>query len=156
MASSSLPLGRSRQMKGVKWGTAGGAQPPLTPTAATAARCWKACSGKHQPRLPPWLLLYCLETRLGIEQRGHVQDRPSPEMARTPWSARMGTAARVSPGTSRWLAVILGGRWKARSRSCVRLTANCAGGWGAQPQHGQHQTPSAWGSASATIQAGSL
>lgn len=33
IASSCLPLGSSRQMKGVFLGTAGGADPPLTPTA---------------------------------------------------------------------------------------------------------------------------
>ena len=36
MASSCFPLGRSRQMKGVFLGTAGGAEPPFTPTARQA------------------------------------------------------------------------------------------------------------------------
>ncbi len=44
MASSCAPERRSRQMKGVLWGTAGGAQPPFVPTV-TAWMPWPIRTG---------------------------------------------------------------------------------------------------------------
>jgi hypothetical protein len=146
MAKSCLPLGGSRQMKGVFLGTPGGALPPFTPTAPhnrqpsgqigmfegagtklvklQARRKAHTAHSAHRATLPQHALLCTLPACLPACFLCCVPPF-LPEIAFTPSSTRIGTAARVRPGTSRWLIVTLGGRPKARSTSCVMRTPNC-------------------------------